>query len=79
MITFYGTEESLRGWIDIIEQDLDKVCGSIEDEDGRLKFDVELTDEDRDYLQENYWNMTQDGSDMPWNWRIAYSGVSAHV
>ena len=72
-MTFYGTLSSLVGWKKILEKEFGKIGTEIIDVDNRLQFDVDITKPERDLLQENYWYAVEEGQDMPWNWRIAWS------
>ena len=72
-MTFYGTLSSLVGWKKILEKEFGKIGTEIIDVDNRLQFDVDITKPERDLLQLNYWYAVEEGQDMPWNWRIAWS------
>jgi hypothetical protein len=70
---FYGIEESVCAWRQIIVEVLNKECSEVF-KDGviRYYFEVDMNEEDLDFLQKNYWYEKQVGQDLPWNWRIAF-------
>ena len=79
-MTFFGTIASLEKWQDIIAAELGKVCTATAVVEGRAQFTVDLTSEDRDYLQDKVWYRAEPdapldalGRPMPWNWRVAFS------
>ena len=78
-MTFFGTMTSLEKWQDIIAAELGKVCSAILVVEGRAQFSVDLTTDDRNYLQDNVWYRKDpdapkdnQGKPMPWNWRISF-------
>ncbi len=70
---FFGTTESLIEWKQIISDTFDKEGSELQDDDGRAFFIVDLSDEERNSLHNSHWYEIADNSDMPWNWRIAFS------
>ena len=82
---FYGTESCIKSWKKIVETDLKKECSEttlepihIDHNDTkksiyRAWFNVDMTKEDRDYLQENYWYVKEEGNNMNWNMRVGFT------
>lgn len=72
---FFGTQNALEGWSQIIETRLGRECSAIVEEDDRLHFVADLSDDDLNVLQNEFWYEKADDSDMPWNWRIAFQAA----
>lgn len=66
MLIFYGTEESLSEWAEIVERETDKVCGEIQEMEDRYCFHVDLSLDDRMFLHTNFWTKEH------WNTKITY-------
>lgn len=70
---FYGAEQALVAWKEILINVLYKECGQVEpDCPVRHYFEVELNEEELQFLQKNYWYEVQVGQDLPWNQRISF-------
>lgn len=73
-MTFFGVQKSLTTWRSIIASRLGATCGPIRQEDDvRFSFQVELTQQERELLQDQYWYAVEPGQDLRWNDRIAFS------
>ena len=72
---FFGAEESLESWKEIIKTRLKGDCSEIVSVDDRCQFDVVLTKEEVDVLYNEYWYEKADRAEFPWNWRITFSNT----
>ena len=74
---FYGTEDSIRSWKEIVENCTGRECSAVtevEEVEGRFQFSADLTEDDRNVLHDEYWYEVAEGHDLPWNYRITFSG-----
>ena len=78
-MTFFGTMTSLEKWQDIIAVELGKVCTAILIVNNHAQFSVDLTTDDRQYLQDNVWYRAENDAPhdslkrtMPWNMRVSF-------
>jgi hypothetical protein len=80
-MVFYGTKQSIEQWRELVRQRLSKQGSTIvQSGDVSFCFSVELTAEERDILQEEFWYKTEDdapldalGRHMKWNDRVAFA------
>jgi len=74
-VSFYGTEESMRSWRDIVSRVTGKRCGDvyfIKDKAlVRHAFTAYIDEDDCKQLM-NYWYEVEEGQDMPWNFRVSF-------
>ena len=78
---FYGTDKSVREFRQIIIDELNVPCDEVKRESVVSEsFTVDLTREQKLWLQENVWHRKEDDAPldandrpMPWNWRISWS------
>ena len=76
---FYGTDKSIREFRQIIIDELNVPCEEVSRiSDVSESFTVDLTREQKLWLQENVWHRKEDDAPldandrpMPWNWRIS--------
>ena len=74
---FYGLPESICKWKAIIETEFGITCSKVKAEPDRsansASFEAELSMDNRDWLEVNYWYKIEDGQTSPWNWRVSFS------
>jgi len=71
-MVFFGTNESLNEWRTLIATELGKTGSVITTVDARDQFSIELTKEERNILQENFWYVKSPNAYFSWNCRIAF-------
>jgi hypothetical protein len=70
---FYGVQKAMIDWREILVDVLNKECNEVvQVDDIRYCFEVEMQEEDIQFLMKHYWYEKQVGQDMPWNWRVAF-------
>ena len=78
MIEFYGTQTSLTKWRKLIKQIIGKLGKRIKQKNGRYCFEIILSKEERQVLQDNLWHAESGtghlatGHPFRWNDCISY-------
>lgn len=70
---FYGTHESLVEWKELITKEFDVDASDVVTVNRREQFSVELTDEQREVIQNKFWYENNHTLGLKWNDRIAFS------
>jgi len=70
---FYGVKEAMVSWSEILVEVMNKECGEVQ-YDGLVRhyFEVEMNEEELEFLQKNYWYEVQVGQELPWNHRVTF-------
>lgn len=72
-MTFYGTQESLTKWRALLAKELSKIGSKLEPFSSiSYTFTIDLTTEERQYIQDHLWYETDNDHDLQWNHRIAF-------
>ena len=76
-VTFFGSKDSLSSWKKIVAKVTMKKCERIlKMDDISYKFSAHINEEDCVKLMD-YWYEKEDGSDVPWNWRVSFKKTTA--
>ena len=84
MIQFYGTKQCMVKWREIVIATTGKPCTGVVQDEGRSRFDVELTDEDRQSLMAYWYKETgiegcndAQGRPLMWNDCVAFKALES--